>query len=643
MQDALTEDENTGGWAHLPSELLQRIAHLLAAAAGGHAQAETQLRLCCKHWRQSLPLGHSYAAKLWAWEPGAAAALGPHARHIDLMAPLPLPTPRVCPLLRVAHLPLRTLRLRHCAADALPALAELTTLEELDANVHFTGAHANWLAFAGELPGLRSLALRAAVVRLQPEEGLSALAPLRGRLARLRLQGAVLLTDTGAALLARLPGLARLEVSPSSLGQGGIDRLARALRSLTHVELQLHDGVAPQTLLLRGAEPAPAPAPPAGPAGPAPAAPAPAGGGAPPGSPRRVAAPLASLTAHVSRIKAPGLLEMVVHVAPGIRHLDVRQSGGTFLLAAPPSLLPLAGSLESLSLPGIQLPREVVAELGACTRLRRLGAELHYSVRDDALASWTALAALTNLDLHCNYYLTDAAVAALLAALPRLHDLALAQLQGSGAGLAPLAAMPRLRRLRLESCHLTDAAALAGALASAASLHVLSACGVQPDVCQAVAAAPPQLPELGELELLTALDLHFCGHSGPAPVAPAWARLEAAARLRHLHAASGLGWGGGALARACAAATGLRSLTLTDNAGVVGDEWLGGLGACTQLSKLNLGSCKGLTPAALGVLRQLSALTSFTAYRCPGLGRPDTVVAALREALPALCLATVHE
>ena len=61
-----------------------------------------------------------------------------------------------------------------------------------------------WLDFAADLGCLRELCLTAAQLRLQPEEGLACLLPLRSSLAALRLDGCLLLTDAGAALLAQL-------------------------------------------------------------------------------------------------------------------------------------------------------------------------------------------------------------------------------------------------------------------------------------------------------------------------------------------------------------------------------------------------------------------------------------------------------
>ena len=54
-----------------------------------------------------------------------------------------------------------------------------------------------------------------------------------------------------------------------------------------------------------------------------------------------------------------------------------------------------------------------------------------------------------------------------------VQELRLEQVQGSGALLAPLAAMPCLQALELASCHLNDAQALTAALCSAFSLEHL--------------------------------------------------------------------------------------------------------------------------------------------------------------------------
>lgn len=263
----------------------------------------------------------------------------------------------------------------------------------------------------------------------------------------------------------------------------------------------------------------------------------------------------------------------------------------------------------------------------------------------------------------------DAAIARLLSALSLLRDLSLAQLQCDGDTLSPLAAMRLLHRLRLASCHLTNGEALGASLASASALESLAvqSCDVQTAVCQAVAKAAPVLPRLRELELvlsrppapeesaalaaaaatcahLTSLDLHFPSHSGHVAHAPGWAGLAGSCgpSLRRLHVCTGLGWEQGAFAVVAAAATGLRELLLTDNASAVEDGWMAALGGCARLSSLDLGSCGRLGPGALASLCRLSALTSLVAYRCPGLGPPDWVIAELRGALPCLTLATVH-
>lgn len=70
-------------------------------------------------------------ARIWRWDEGAHAALVPHARSIEVLAPLP--GPGSSPLPQLALLPrLRVLTLRHMNASALPSLAGLTTLEALN-------------------------------------------------------------------------------------------------------------------------------------------------------------------------------------------------------------------------------------------------------------------------------------------------------------------------------------------------------------------------------------------------------------------------------------------------------------------------------------------------------------------------------
>ena len=111
-------------------------------------------------------------------------------------------------------------------------------------------------------------------------------------------------------------------------------------------------------------------------------------------------------------------------------------------------------------------------------------------------------------------------------------------------------------------------------------------------------AALPSLPHLRELQLalrravtqtaaetlaaacaactqLSALDLHFPGYTQVAPKVPAWAALSALSGLRSLHASSGMGWDGDALAAVAAAATSLRAVTLTDNVGNAGELRVG--------------------------------------------------------------------
>lgn len=73
------------------------------------------------------------------------------------------------------------------------------------------------------------------------------------------------------------------------------------------------------------------------------------------------------------------------------------------------------------SLPQIQLPTDAVCQLAACTALRCLDVELHFSVRDAALAGWTALSSLRHLRLCGSFYLSDGTLAAALAAMPCLQ------------------------------------------------------------------------------------------------------------------------------------------------------------------------------------------------------------------------------
>lgn len=70
--------------------------------------------------------------------------------------------------------------------------------------VYFPGAEEGWLDWVAGLTSLHRLHLTAALLRLQPEEGLLCLRPLRRTLRVLRLDGCMLLTDTGVPLLAQL-------------------------------------------------------------------------------------------------------------------------------------------------------------------------------------------------------------------------------------------------------------------------------------------------------------------------------------------------------------------------------------------------------------------------------------------------------
>ena len=70
--------------------------------------------------------------------------------------------------------------------------------------VYFPSADEGWLDWAAGLTGLHKLRLTAALLRIQPEEGLACLAPLARHLRALRLDGCVQLTDAGVPLLAWL-------------------------------------------------------------------------------------------------------------------------------------------------------------------------------------------------------------------------------------------------------------------------------------------------------------------------------------------------------------------------------------------------------------------------------------------------------
>jgi hypothetical protein len=91
--------------------------------------------------------------------------------------------------------------------------------------------------------------------------------------------------------------------------------------------------------------------------------------------------------------------------------------------------------------------------------------------RDEAILTWRSLAAMRRLRLAGNFYLSEVALAAVLAAMPRLQHLRLEHVQGGGgAVLAPLAGMPELSCLELASCHLTDGPGMQAALRGATGL-----------------------------------------------------------------------------------------------------------------------------------------------------------------------------
>ena len=69
---------------------------------------------------------------------------------------------------------------------------------------------------------------------------------------------------------------------------------------------------------------------------------------------------------------------------------------------------------------------------------------------------------------------------------------------------------------------------------------------------------------------LTALDVRFGGYCRDAPAVPAWRQLGSLAGLRRLHVSTGVGWEAEAFEAVAAAATALRALTVTDNAGIGG-------------------------------------------------------------------------
>lgn len=79
-------------------------------------------------------------------------------------------------------------------------------------------------------------------MRLQQEEGLDALLPLRSSLTALAFTDCLLLTDAAVARLAPLRLLRRLSVNCARLGQAGVDALAGAMPQLSSIDLRLQDG-----------------------------------------------------------------------------------------------------------------------------------------------------------------------------------------------------------------------------------------------------------------------------------------------------------------------------------------------------------------------------------------------------------------
>ncbi|KAI3429543.1 hypothetical protein D9Q98_005631 [Chlorella vulgaris] len=624
-------------WAALPADLVRRIAHELCASPGGDcpAHATSQLRLVCWGWAASLRIGECVPAKVWDWTERMDLALAPHACNLELLAPLPLAASSTLPELQHCSR-LRSLRLQHVHLPALAALAGLTSLLLLDATVFFPDSTPDWLEWAAGLVKLQELRITAAQMRLQPEGGLSSLLPLRRHIQTLRLDDCMVLTDAGAAVMARLCALERLEVTCCRISQAALDQLARALPRLTHLETRLPDGVAVDALLRE----------------------------------TRVAAEGGSLVAHVSQGKASTLVSWAGLCMPNVARLEVRLLGPGFLLPEPATFARLH-HLECLSLPGILLPSDAVEQLGNCLQLQELEVELNFSVRDHSLLCWRNLNRMRRLRLTGNLSLGDEAVAGVLRGMPLLQELCLEQLHGSGAILAPLAAMSALRSLSLAGCHLLGTEALTASLSSATSLVSLQikSCGVQSMLCEAVVAALSCLPALKEVQLglrralpapaaealastcsgltqLTALDLYFADIARDVPAVQAWGQLSSLTGLRRLHACTGLGWDAASFTGVAAAATALRALTVTDNLGkVVDGSWVAALAPLAQLSTLLLNSCAGLGAAdadgAAG-LCCLTALTSLEAFRTPGLCNLATV-RHLQSNLPCLARISTHE
>lgn len=165
--------------------------------------------------------GECVPAKVWDWTERMDLALAPHACNLELLAPLPLAASSTLPELQHCSR-LRSLRLQHVHLPALAALAGLTSLLLLDATVFFPDSTPDWLEWAAGLVKLQELRITAAQMRLQPEGGLSSLLPLRRHIQTLRLDDCMVLTDAGAAVMARLCALERLEVTCCRISQAAL-------------------------------------------------------------------------------------------------------------------------------------------------------------------------------------------------------------------------------------------------------------------------------------------------------------------------------------------------------------------------------------------------------------------------------------
>ena len=229
-------------WHHLPGALVGELARMVGGGSDAAvADAVATLRLCCSAWRAALPPGVVVSAKVGVWCEGStsmASALAPSCCSVEVglgggyrrvrasvalsnlrrgvtaprsaplwqqvLCPLRLPTTSPLPQLASSCHRLTSLRLEHVHADALAQVGRMPRLRCCTlVAVHYPRACSAWLAFAAGLVRLERLSIGAAVLRLQPEEGLGELATLR-HLTHLRLDGVVLLTEAGVPALAAL-------------------------------------------------------------------------------------------------------------------------------------------------------------------------------------------------------------------------------------------------------------------------------------------------------------------------------------------------------------------------------------------------------------------------------------------------------